>query len=101
MLQITAAVTIIRSNSFSSEQKNISPAVINYSLGCCGEEAHVLHEIAHTLGKLLAERDALGSMALVDAKEMLQFSGYFSALVGGLGQCIAEIKGNVKVLKQN
>ncbi|MGE9548109.1 hypothetical protein [Snodgrassella sp. CS2] len=49
----------------------------------------------------MAECNALGCMALVDAKEMLQFNGYLSALDGGLGQCIAEIKGNVLVLKQN
>ncbi|WP_367489883.1 hypothetical protein [Snodgrassella alvi] len=44
-----------------------------------------------TLSKLPAERDGLSSMAMVDAAEMLRFTGNLNTLIGGLSFCLEEI----------
>lgn len=48
-------------------------------------------DMLRTLGKLLAERDGLGSMAMVDAAEMVRFAGNLNTLIGGLSFCLEEI----------
>lgn len=44
-----------------------------------------------TLGKLLAERDGLGSMAMVDVVVSVSFACNLNRLIGGLSYCLEGI----------
>lgn len=93
LLMNTKFVTLIEDNSVPLAEKAnlLSHENLACILNCCESEQLNFTDMLRTLGKLLAERDGLGSMAMVDAAEMLRFAGNLKTLIGGLSFCLEEI----------
>lgn len=60
-------------------------------MNCCKSEQLNFTDMLHTLGKLLTERDGLGSMAMVDVVESVSFACNLNMLIGGLSYCLEGI----------
>lgn len=93
LLLNTKFVTVDEDNSVPLVKKAnlLSYENLTCLLDCCELEQLSFTNMLRKLVKLLAERDGLGSMATVDAAEMVRFAGNLYTLISGWNYCLEGI----------